>query len=138
MTVYDEDGNAKYRVATRPNETRTSQSVILRPGSYSIRVHLTLPTSVDRRPSLLAVPLLNYRIDGAGISDPIGPEIIDPLEDPFSPCDKSSSQFCYPNDRFSTDPFIVVEEDEVILPGTTQNPNWMDANSWYWETDWLE
>ena len=137
MTIYDENGDAKYRVATRPNETRTSQSVLIRPGSYSIKVHVNVPAPLNRRNRIRSVPILDYRIDGLGISEPTGPQVIDPSDDPFSPCDKTSSNFCYPNDRHSPDPFIVVNEDEVVLPGPPTNPNWMDSNRWYWTSNWL-
>jgi hypothetical protein len=140
MSIYDEDGIVMYRVATRPGELRTAKSVILRPGSYSIRVHLTVPppeisNATDNMPRFTRA--WNYRIFGIGLSEPTGPEVIDPSEDPFSPCDKASSDFCYPNDRLSPNPFIFVDADEVQLPGPVADPVWQNVNTWYWQVDWL-
>ena len=137
MTIYDEDGEPKYRVATRPTETRTSQSVMLRPGSYSIRVKVTVPAPLSRRNVIRFIPQVNYRIDGIGISDPTGPEVIDPGDDPFAPCDPMSSNFCYPNGNQSPDPYVFVDDDEITLPNPPRDPTWQDANNWYWSTDWL-
>ncbi len=140
MSIYDEDGIVKYRVATRPGEVRTAKSVILRPGSYSIRVHLTNPPPAFSG-AAANLPRFsrawNYRVFGIGLSEPTGPEVIDPSEDPFSPCDKASSDFCYPNNRLSPNPFIFVVEDEVALPGPVTDPVWQNVNNWYWQVDWL-
>jgi hypothetical protein len=137
MTVYDELGEAMYRVATRPTETRTAQSVLLRPGSYSIRVNVTVPAPISRRNVILAIPQIDYRIDGIGISDPTGPEVIDPADDPFAPCDPMSSDFCYPNGHHSPNPYVFIDEDEITLPNPIPGPVWQDANNWYWSTNWL-
>ena len=116
MSIIDEHGELKYRVVSRPDEPRTARSVMLRPGSYEIRVNVRVPLPLQRRRRIQSLPTFSYQIFGIGISDPTGPEVIDPLEDPFSPCDKNSNDFCYPNDRHSPDPFIFVEEDEIDLP----------------------
>jgi hypothetical protein len=134
MTIIDETGVVVHRVATRPEETRSSQSVVLRPGSYAVRVNVTFPTESGVRP---AASTFSYRIDGRGISDPTGPEIIDASNDPFAPCDKLSNDFCYPNGHRSSDPFIFVDMEEVTPTNPPPDPGWMDVNQWYWVDDWL-
>ena len=138
MSIYSDDGTIRYRVATRPNETRTSKSVLLRPGSYEIRVNITVPQPLQRRQRIRFTPNVSYTITGVGISDPTGPEVIDPSDDPFAPCHKNNSDFCYPGNRVSPDPFIVVDPDEITLPPSTPpDPAWQNINSWYWDPNWL-
>lgn len=137
MSIFDEDGELKYRVATKPNELRTSRSVMLRPGSYSVLVSVNVPVPLRRRERVWWIPIVNYRVLGIGISDPTGPETIDPSEDPFAPCDKNTSEFCYPNDRHSVSPFIFVIPNEVTPTETVSNPGWTNSNNWYWQDDWL-
>jgi hypothetical protein len=149
MTIYRDDSEIVYRVATRFGEKRTSKTAILRPGSYSMHVHWAAPPGLavphmqlSARPfssfmggSLMA---LSYHLEGIGLSDPTGPELVDPSEDPFPPCQKGSDDHCYPGDRMSPDPFIVVDVDEIELPPETpDDPGWVDPNLWYWATDWL-
>ena len=111
---------------------------MLRPGSYSIRLNGTVPLPVQRRRRLRVMPRITYNIVGLGVSDPTGPEVIDPSEDPFKPCDPQSTDFCYPNDRHSPDPFIMVDTDELTLPPDQPgDPIWQDANNWYWDPNWL-
>ena len=136
MSILTEDGQLVYRVAAKLNEIRTSRSVILRPGSYAIRVNLTYPSTIEpRQPSQKLN--VEYSIRGAGVSEPTGPEIIDAADDPFAPCDKLSNEFCYPNDVMSLDPFIVVGDDGFEPMDPASPPAWEDANIWYWIADWL-
>ncbi len=138
MSIYDEHGDLRFRVATKPNESRSARSVILTPGSYSVAVDFTsrfgnfLTQRVRGRS-----PQVAYLIEGVGVSEPTGPEVIDPADDPFGPCDKAGSDFCYPNDRFSPDPFIFVDNDEVDVVPNDPPPTWVDSNDWYWVVDWL-
>lgn len=129
MSVYDELGSLVYRVATRPGERRTSQSVVLKPGSYQIRV--TLSNSTFGRNTWIS-----YSVDGLGISDPTGPELVDPSENPFDRCPNDPTQWCYPNDRHSSDPFIIVDGQETTPTTPPTDPDWMDSNQWYWTAGW--
>ncbi len=129
MSVYDELGALVYRVATRPGERRTSQSVVLKPGSYQIRV--TLSNSVRGRNTWIS-----YSVDGLGISDPTGPELVDPSQNPFDRCPNDPTQWCYPNDRHSSDPFIIVDGEETTPTNPPTDPDWMDSNKWYWTAGW--
>ena len=133
MSVIDEDGQVVHRVATRPNEKRSSRSVVLRPGSYSVRVNLTLPA---KRSARFFIPIA-YRIEGEGLGDPTGPEVIDGSDDPFAPCDKVSDDFCYPNGQMSPDEFIFVDDDGFVPDNLPPDPPWNDPNLWYWQTNWL-
>ena len=71
------------------------------------------------------------------MSDPTGPEVINDADDPFAPCDKLSNEFCYPNNEMSPEPFIVVDGDGFKPSNPPDNPDWQDANVWYWVANWL-
>ena len=130
MSIYDDQGQIVYRVATRPGERRTSKSIVLRPGSYTIRVNYTTPVRERNR-------WVSYQIDGLGVSDPIGPELVDPAQNPFQPCENDPTNWCYPNDRHSSDPFIIVDGNELPPPvNPPTDPGWMDSNEWYWLPNW--
>ena len=131
MTIFDEDSNVVYRVATQPGETRTAKSVVLRPGSYSVQVFLALTPG-----SQPAGQPFSYSIQGNSVSEPTGPEIVDPSQMPFPPCNPNGPNFCYPNNNPSPNPFIFVNGEFVSTTGTT-NPPYLDPNVWYWFNQWL-
>ncbi len=130
LNVYDTAGNTVYRVATRPGDTRTSNSVLLAPGQYSMRI------TVPPVEGLSFAPAFSYRILGAVVSDPISGGFTDPTEEPLYACADSADQFCYPGDVMSQQPYAVVE-DSVAAPPPAADPPWVDLGSWYWILDWL-
>ena len=132
MTLRSEGGEVMYQILTRPGEKRTANSAVIRPGSYAIDVTLVNAPLAKS----LSAPL-KYSIEGIGISDPTGPELIDPADDPFPPCNQGSEEFCYPNNRHSTDPFILVDGQEITVPPATRGNLWPNINTWYWSDDWL-
>ncbi len=134
MSIINEDGDVVHRIATKLGELRSSRSVVLRPGSYAVRVNFTRPSTPEMSRSFFG---LQYVIEGEGISDPTGPEVIDAADDPFAPCDKLSNEFCYPNGEMSADPFIIVDGEGFKPIDPPSNPLWEDANIWYWAIDWL-
>ena len=131
-TIYDSNGVVVHRVATAPGETASTQSVLLRPGGYSVRV-----TSVTADGSPVAS--VAYSLRGLVIDDPIGPEIIDPTEAPLVPCQNDASQLCYPDGTVYNSPYNSVDDDLISLPdGTVVDPLWVDWDSWYWYSDPFE
>lgn len=132
ISIYGENGELKYRCATKAGALRTARSVILTPGSYSVHIDTT---RAEPNPGPGGGKSAGYLVWGIGVSEPTGPELIDPADDPFAPCDKSGSDFCYPNDRISSDEFIFVDPDEVDIP-PVDGPLWLDADVWYWSNDW--
>jgi hypothetical protein len=134
MTVHDTDGNVVWRGVTRPGEFRTANSVVLQPGSYSIQVELALPAGTIPRGKGIE---LSYRIKGRNVTDPMGPELINPANLPFPHCTPTTPEFCYPGDIQSTNPFILVNEGGVAIPpGTPPPPSIDDLNMWYWYQNW--
>ena len=131
-TVYDEDGAVVYRVAAKPGETRSSQSVILRPGTYVTRISVASETGAAGS-SLQGGKKLLYRVQGIGISNPQGPEIIDPTIQPFHFCEPGSNVYCYPNDIMTSNTFVWVGESTVVPPApTAPTPPYVNPAIWYW------
>jgi len=130
-TIYDEQGNVVYRNATRGGELRTAQSVILRPGSYEIQVSLAQPDGEGNYN-------FRYRLTGRDVSDPQGPELIDPTTLPFPKCKPGSEEFCYPKNNFSIEPVLVLNGGLETPPPDTSPPPHMDLNQWYWTQNWLQ
>ncbi len=128
-SVYNEEGDLVWRGHTRPGEFRSANSVVLRPGSYLIQV--------DLAGSAATAGTLAYTLQGKVLSDPIGPELINPANLPFPHCKPGSPEFCYPGDRQTTDPFLVVGGGEIgVPPGSTTPPPDQNVNLWYWYENW--
>ncbi|MEZ6097321.1 MAG: matrixin family metalloprotease, partial [Pirellulaceae bacterium] len=131
MTIYDEEGNPVFRSATRPGETRSANSVMFSPGSYSVRTEIALPDGVS-----LSSPL-NFLVRGRTLTDSQGPKLLDPTQSPFDKCDANSPDYCYPNDTHSPDPYVFVAAPVPAPPPPPPVTPWVDINNWYWYTDWL-
>lgn len=131
VTIYDKLGKPVFRNLTVPGQTRTAKSVVLRPGSYTVFVSLAAsPIGPDKQ--------LNYTIDGVGITDPVGPEIIDPSKKPFQKAGPNDPNYVYPGNLHSPRTFVVVPGNPgVTPPSSIQAPPQVDANAWYWYRNWL-
>ena len=126
-TIFDQAGNVVYQVATRPGETRSSETPVIAPGSYLVQIDLTIPES--RR----EIPIIQYSLDGLPNSKSEGPELIDPRKSPFPPCKDNPSGYCYPDGNTSTEPFIWIEGISSDLPnGSYVSPEWQNADELYW------
>ena len=133
MTIYDINGNVVYRNLTNPGQTRTTQSVILRPGSYVIHVNLAV-----RNGAVLGNSQMAYSIDGFADTDPVGPELLAPIEKPFKKASPTSPDYVYPGDRLSPSTYLLVNGREVTPPpGSITINQYVDANGWYWTSDYL-
>ena len=133
MTIYDVNGIVIYRNLTNPGQTRTTQSVILRPGSYVIHVNLAVRTG-----AVLGSGGMVYSIDGFADTDPVGPELLAPIEKPFKKASPTSPDYVYPGDRLSPSTYLLVNGREFSPPpgSITVNP-YVNANDWYWTSDYL-
>ena len=94
----DEKGNIVHRLSTPMGKTRTSHSVFLTPGTYTVQV---FPLSLTES----KVGLAKYSVSGTQISDPFAIDPDDVTEDPFD-CPGEDGVFCYPGGIQSEDPFI--------------------------------
>lgn len=131
VTIYDQIGNPVFRTLTVPGQTRSAKSVILRPGSYTIFVSLATAAGAG-------LQSLNYSLKGTGITDPIGPELINPANKPFKKAGPGDPNYVYPGNRLSPGTFLVGSGDSGITPPQLlKEPPMVDPNAWYNYTSWL-
>lgn len=129
VTIFDREGNPVYRVLTVPGQTRSAQSVVLRPGSYTILTSLATATNAPQSS-------IDYVLKGVDVVDPIGPELIDPSKKPFKKVDGTT--YVYPGNRLSPNTYLVVDGSPGITPDRLlSTPPSVDANAWYWYESWL-
>ena len=134
VTIYDQLGRVVFRDLTVPGQTRTAKSIVVRPGSYSIFVNMATDASVG-----VGNPqTLNYQIDGIGVTDPIGPEILSPAEKAFKKAGPNDPRYVYPGGTTTAKTFIVTQGQNVTTPpGSIIPPQFVTANAWYWYNGWL-
>jgi hypothetical protein len=92
-------GETVHQVVAGAGKTRSSQSVLLVPGVYTIQV---FAVSFDRQ----VVNPLRYQIRGTQVSDPFAVDPDDPTGDPYFECPGQEGIFCYPGGIISDDPFL--------------------------------
>jgi predicted Zn-dependent protease len=98
MTIYDSAGTAVFSLTAAAGEAVSGPSLLLAPGAYSVRFQVIPPAGGPVGP-------INFKLAGASLSDPIGPIVDDPTEDPEYTCGDPAI-FCYPGGRVSPDPFF--------------------------------
>jgi hypothetical protein len=132
VTIYDSIGNPVFRTLTVPGQTRTAKSVILRPGSYTVFVSLAV---ADGAPTATS---LSYVLKGIGITDPIGPELVNPSTKPFPRVRPGDPNYVYPGNVISPSTFVVVNSSATITPPSQlRPPPFVNSNAWYWYVPWL-
>lgn len=126
-TVFDEQGNQVYQVATRPGEFRSSQSILLPPGSYVVRVEVA-----SRRLAKATLYPMVYRFEGIPDTDSEGPGLIDSTESPFPMCEDHPDMYCYPEAE-TDNPFIWVDglPPDLVAPAAPPAP-YKNIDRLYW------
>lgn len=133
-TIFNESDELVHFITAGRGETRTSNSVLLMPGTYTMRF--------DRLESPLETPVnvpLRFELRGVTISDPFGTDPDDPTGAPFFECPHDPSAYCYPGGIESTDPFLWDE----FLESLPEIPDLETAElialllgdwwAWYWQ-----
>lgn len=134
-TLYDDAGNILHRVASRPGEMRTTNSVLLDPGSYHLVT--TLSYSADVRDALILKGDVEFSVTGRQVDEPTGPELVDPTKLPFKKCN-NGTKYCYPGQITTPDPYVFVNGKPKNKPPIKVNPpKYSDISLWYWKKDKL-
>lgn len=120
-TIYDQAGRAVYQVTSRAGERRTSETVMLLPGSYTIEIEGAVGDSFTD---------LTYQFLGVDVGDPQGPKFTDPSDSPFEQND--DGDFVFPDDIVSKDNFVVVDgvSSNQSNPPSDSPPT--NLYNWYW------
>ncbi|MCA9215473.1 MAG: hypothetical protein KDB27_20550 [Planctomycetales bacterium] len=94
----NESSEIVHRITTPVGKTRTTHSVFLRPGTYTVQV---FPLNLTRS----KLGPAKYLVSGTQISDPFSIDPDDPTDDPFD-CPGEDGVFCYPGGIESEEPFL--------------------------------
>src|SRR5262249_5805151 len=96
MTITDQSGRIVFDLAANAANPVSGSAVSLVPGAYTVRISAE---SVSGQP----IAGLNYLLQGAGLSDPIGPVVGDPtLTQQYS---NGDGTYTYPDGTVTTDPY---------------------------------
>jgi hypothetical protein len=100
IQISNSAGAVVFSLVGRVGETVSGSSVLLTPGAYQVSISV-VGASGNSWSSI------KYSLDGANISDPIGPASADPVEEPMYPCPGNPAVdcYCYPNGTYSTVPY---------------------------------
>jgi hypothetical protein len=100
MTILDQNGNTVFQLQA-PVGTPMSNCIFLLPGAYTIVFSAIPPNGAP-----LAGPV-SFTLQGAVISDPIGPVVGDPTVQPLYKLPPPSTQYKYPNGVVSPLPYYI-------------------------------
>jgi Matrixin len=102
LEIFDSTGQLVYTLVGGAGQTVSTTSLLLTPGQYQVSISV-----VSASGSVL--PPISYWVRGASISDPIGPAVSDPTNEPMYPCpsDPAVYCYCYPDGTYSTAPYEV-------------------------------
>jgi hypothetical protein len=100
LEIYDSTGQLVFSLEGRVGDTVSGASVLLTPGRYRVRFSVVNSGGA-------ALPQISYSLNGASISDPVGPSPSDPTTEPMYPCpgNPSVNCYCYPDGTYSTTPY---------------------------------
>jgi hypothetical protein len=128
VTLFDAAGQEIHRLVSFNESTRSSSSILLKPGVYYVRIN-----STSRDGS--RYPPLNFRLLGSVISDPVGPIGTNPTQTP--PTTGTLDQhLTYTPPLVSPPPVIsgqsVTENPFVYQPVPDPVHLFADYQDWYW------
>jgi hypothetical protein len=100
LEIYDSSGDLVFSLLGGVGSTVSGASVLLTPGEYQVFFSVVNASGAS-------VPAIGYSLQGANLSDPIGPTPVDPTTEPMSPCANNPSVYCYcyPNGTYSESPY---------------------------------
>ncbi len=122
LTLFDESGNEVYRMVNVGNVTRTSNSIILKPGRYFVRINAV---SQDGTP----VSNAKFELNASVLSDDTGPLGANPLDMPAIDADLidvvTIGAPTLPPPAFSEP--LLGEDPWIFVPDS-----FVDFEDWYW------
>lgn len=132
MTLYDATGQEIHRVVTLNDGTRTTNNVLLLPGTYYVRMNAVSQSGTTFAP-------LSYRLLGSVVSDPVGPIGLDPTQTPPTNSTLSTNvtytpPMVVPPLPISNPTYNTTENMYTYVPPAPPQPTYvyMDFEDWYW------
>lgn len=132
MTLYDASGQEVHRVVTLNDGTRTTNNVLLLPGTYYVRMNAVAQTGTAFAP-------FSYRLLGSVVSDPVGPIGLNPTQTPPTNSTLSTNvtytpPMVVPPLPIATNTQATTENPFVYVPPAPPQPTYVYVNyvDWYW------
>jgi hypothetical protein len=97
MVLTDSSGGVVMDLTALAGDTVSAPAVLLRPGAYTVRYTVTTPAGYGGA--------VSFRVRGNRLSDPIDPIVDDPTLRPEFRDPSNASQYLYPPNLISLDPF---------------------------------
>jgi hypothetical protein len=97
MTITDASGQTVYQIQDTAGQVLSGASVLLVPGAYTVTFTATATGTL---------PDVTFALTGDGLTDPIGPKVVDPTMAPMYVAPNDPSQFLYPNGVLTPNPFL--------------------------------
>lgn len=131
ISVFDSSGIPIFRMVATPDQVRTTNSILLPVGHYTVRINATTADGTS-------LGDVNYSISGTGTSKPTGPLLSNTTLSPIVSCPNDPTQVCFPvmwTDTTGNKQKIV--ENPIFLDPWNWNPDIAFLNSpthspWYW------
>jgi hypothetical protein len=98
--ILDDQGQVKLNLEANSGETATVDTILLKPGTYSVRVTLMQQGAPGA--------VVNYQLTGQSLSDPIGPQLDDTTNLPLFLDGTNPPIFSYPGNIVTVDPFLMI------------------------------
>jgi Matrixin len=100
VEIFNSAGQLVFSLAGPVGETVSAASVLLTAGQYQLSISVVSASGA-------VLPLTNYRLRGANLSDPIGPTADDPVVEPVYQCPDNPAVYCYcyPDGTVSSSPY---------------------------------
>ncbi len=124
LSVYNDSKRLIFRVAVRPGDTATANTVLLSPGRFDLVVEGVSATDHS-------LPEMEFQIKGSVLSDDAGPLPNDPVSNPSSGTG-AALPYVYPMNIDSSRPFIVQQAPRTTPPVTSPTlwHDWMLYYLW--------
>lgn len=126
--IYGENRRILATLATSVDSLRTVPALLLMPGTYYVQIGAELP-------SAQAADLLQVSLMGEGVTDPLGPPIIDTGSDPVFDCPEPGAEFCYPGGIKTPQPYVTTPDPLVVLPTTIPFTVVPAVDGWFWDSE---
>ncbi len=118
LRIMNEEQQSLLDLTAATGSHRSSNGVLLRPGTYTITSQL-LPTNAE----FADQSAVTFNFYGKPVAGPFGVSPVNPLDEPVHRCDDIGDDFCFPGDVISSTPYYI----GIPVPGDANLDGVFDA-----------